>query len=153
MEDLWIVEYLVKFIKNSDYYKNIKVSAKDAKAMVLSIDMQLEEMLRESNKTFDEYIENVDLIKNLSEQLACITTDIENDQHDEKHFLRACGEYQRSAITCMENLKSYTSKADKQCCKYFDTCERIKNLLFFRDCISSKCMTNTDIEISENIVK
>lgn len=139
----------MRFFKNQEYYSSVKVSAKDVRGMLVSIDMQLEEMLREANKTFDEYIEAVALVKNLAEQTASITTDIENDQTDERHFIRVGGELQRSARASMENLKDYVESADKRCDRYFDICDRIRNLMMFRDTIISKCNPTPAIEKQE----
>lgn len=139
----------MNFFKNQEYYSSVKVSAKDVRGMLVSIDMQLEEMLRAANMTFDEYIESVGIVKNLSEQLSSITTDIENDQTDEKHFIRAGGELQRSTMTSMNNLKKYVDLSDKRCAKYFDICDRIRNLMMFRDTIISKCNPTPAIEKQE----
>lgn len=142
----------MNFFKGEQYYSSVKISAKDARGMLVSIDLQLDEMLREANKTFDEYIESVDMVKNLSVQSASIVTDIENDQTDEKHFMRAGGELQRSAMTSMSNLKKYLDIADKRCNRYFDICERIRSLMYWRNTIVSKCnpeppIAKTQVEV------
>lgn len=139
----------MRFFKDQKYYSSVKVSAKDARGMLVSIDLQLDEMLREANKTFDDYIDAVGLVKNLAEQTASITTDIEHDQTDERHFIRAGGELQRSARISMDNLKKYVEAADKRCDRYFDICDRIRNLMMFRDTIISKCNPEPPIEKQE----
>ena len=136
----------MRFFKDQEYYKSIKISAKEAKGMVVSIDMQLDEMLRESNQVFDSFIENVDLVKNISQQLASLTTDIEHDQTDEKHFNRISGELQYSTLTSLNNLKQYVEKVDRTCNKYFDICDRIRNLMYLRNNVVQKCMTEIGIE-------
>jgi hypothetical protein len=136
----------MRFFKDQNYYKSIKISTREARGMVVSIDMQLEEMLRESNKIFDSFIENVDLVKNISGQLASLTTDIEHDQTDEKHFNRIGGIVQSTTIDSLNNLKQYVEKVDRNCHKYFDICERIRNLMFLRNSIVKKCMNDVGIE-------
>jgi hypothetical protein len=143
------MEHRMRFFQSQEYYKSVKVSAKEAKGMLVSIDMQLEQLLMDANKTFDEYIESVDMVKNLAGQTASITTDIEHDQTDEKHFIRAGGELHRSARTSMENLKDYVEIADKRCDKYFDICDRIRNLMYLRTTIVSKCNPEQVIEKQE----
>ena len=136
----------MRFFKNPEYYKNIKVSAREARGMIVSIDMQLEEMLRESNQVFDGFIENVALVKNISEQLASLTTDIEHDQTDEKHFSRVGGEMQYSTMTSLTSLNQYVEKVNRTSHKYFDICDRIRNLMILRNNIIQKCMNDVGIE-------
>jgi hypothetical protein len=126
------------FEKHQKLHKDFKISTRDAKSVIFGIDMSIDNMIRDAQKIFSEYIDCVDIAKNYALHLAEVTTKLESDQIDENHFSRVGWQMRRDVAECIRNLNAYGEKVDRHATRYFDLCDRISESLRIRDILLTK---------------
>lgn len=135
-----------KIVKNREYYQQLKLSKKDMQSAILSFDIQLETLMREADRHYDDLVHAVQIVNNVSPCIANIATQIETDQFDEKHYSRMLGgNIHRDMMTNIKNLKDYSESISRSATRYFDSCERINMFICLRDTLIRNANKATDI--------
>lgn len=126
------------FEKHQKLHKDFKISTRDAKSVIFGIDMSIDNMIRDAQKIFSDYIESVDMVKNHGTHLAELSTKLESDQIDEKHFNRVGGQMRHDIADSIERMNICGQMVNKYATRYFDLCERISESLRIRDILLTK---------------
>ncbi len=134
------------FEKHQKLHKDFKISTRDAKSVIFGIDMSIDNMIRDAKKIFNDYIESVDMAKNYGTHLAELTTKLESDQIDEKHFSRVGGQMRHDIADAIERMNIRGQMVNRYATRYFDLCERIAESLRIRDILLKKTNSTPVIE-------
>lgn len=126
------------FKKHQKLHKDFKISTRDAKSVILGIDMSIDNMIRDAEKIFSDYIESVNMVKNHGAHLAELSTKLESDQIDENHFHRVGGQMHHEIANAIERLDICGQMVNKYAIRYFDLCDRISESLRIRDILLTK---------------
>ena len=140
---------MIFFEKHQKLHKDFKISNRDAKSVIFGIDMSIDNMIRDAQKIFSDYIESVDMVKNHSTHLAELSTKLESDQIDENHFNRVGGQMRHEIADAIERMNICGQMVNKYATRYFDLCERIAESLRIRDILLTKTNSTTVIEKPE----
>jgi hypothetical protein len=126
------------FEKHQKLHKDFKISERDAKSVIFGIDMSIDNMIRDAQKIFSDYIESVDMLKNHGTHLAELSTKLESDQIDENHFKRVGGQMRHEIAGAIERMNICGQMVNRYATRYFDLCERIAESLRIRDILLTK---------------
>lgn len=126
------------FDKHQKLHKDFKISNRDAKSVIFGIDMSIDNMIRDAQKIFSDYIESVDMLKNHGTLIAELSTKLESDQIDEKHFHRVGGQMRHDIADAIERMNICGQMVNKYATRYFDLCDRIAESLRIRDILLTK---------------